>query len=347
MKIDFLQPFVKRIRKPETNFHQYLRLHRAEFGHTFKKKRGKTDYYGYYPDISEFFKNFSNYLKVSEKNLILGLGAESIIKDVLYFFCKSRKKIGFLSPNYFMYSIYSKLFSYRIFDLKINPEKSENLNINKIKNFINEKKLDIFLLVNPSHPFEKNWNLKEIYELVKFCKKKNIIIIIDEVYQGLGSKTSKNIVKRFDNLFLIGSISKNLGLPALRVGYLISSKKNIEKIESLRLAIELPAHSIRLTNDFIKNKQFVSQVKKKIINARKFTHKEFKKRNIKSFGNFGNSVTFKLGSKKDVKKIGNFLKKNKILVNYNYPKPFDNFINLTTTNISNLKIFFKKLDQAQ
>ena len=327
MKIDFLQPFVKRIRKPETSFHQYLRLHRAEFGHTFKKKGRKTDYYGYYPNILEFIKNFANYLKVREKNLILGLGAESIIKDVLYFFCKSRKKIGFLSPNYFMYSIYSKLFSYRIFDLKINPEKSESLNINKIKKFISEKKLDIFLLVNPSHPFEKNWNLKETYELVKFCKKKNIIVIIDEVYQGLGSKTSKNLINKFDNLFIIGSISKNLGLPALRVGYLISSRKNIEKIESLRLAIELPTHSIRLTNNFIKNKKFISQVKKKIISARKFTHKEFKKRNIRSFGNFGNSVTFKLENRKNVKKIGNFLKKNKILVNYNYPKPFNNFIN--------------------
>ena len=38
MKTDYLQPFIKRIRKSETNFHQFLRLHRAEYGHSFKKK---------------------------------------------------------------------------------------------------------------------------------------------------------------------------------------------------------------------------------------------------------------------------------------------------------------------
>ncbi len=347
MKKDYLQPFIKRIRKSETNFHQFLRLHRAEYGHSFKKKIKSNDYYGYYPNISDLLKTFSNFLKVRKNNLILGLGAESIIKDVLSFFSKSKKRIGFLLPNYFMYTIYSKFYGYKIFNLNIDPEKTENLNISSIKKFLNKTKIDIFLIVNPSHPFEKNWNLKEIFDLCKFCKKKKITLIIDEVYQGLGSKTAKNLINKFDNLLLIGSISKNLGLPALRVGYLISSKKNIERIESLRLAIELPTHSIQIANSFLKNRKLILKIKKKIIDARRFTHKEFKKRNIKSFGNFGNSVTFKLKNKKITKKIGNFLERNKILVNYKYQKPFDNFINLTTTNTSNLKIFFKKFDQVR
>ncbi len=96
----------------------------------------------------------------------------------------------------------------------------------------------------------------------------------------------------------------------------------------------------------MERKQKIRASVNQIINARNFAHKEFKKRNIKSFGMFGNSVTFKSINYKSAQKIGNFLKKNKILVNYNYKKPFDNFINLTTTNINNLKIFFERLDQV-
>ena len=44
-----------------------------------------------YPNISDLLKTFSNFLKVRKNNLILGLGAESIIKDVLSFFSKSKK----------------------------------------------------------------------------------------------------------------------------------------------------------------------------------------------------------------------------------------------------------------
>ena len=131
----------------------------------------------------------------------------------------------------------------------------------------------------------------------------------------------------------------------MRIGYLVSSKKNIEFLESFRLAIELPAHSIKIALDFLQKKHKIKSKINQIIEARIFAHKEFKKRNIKSFGKFGNSVTFKTINYKSTQKIGDFLKKNKILINYNYAKPFDNFINLTTTNKNNLKIFFKKLDQ--
>ena len=42
-----------------------------------------------------------------------------------------------------------------------------------------------------------------------------------------------------------------------------------------------------------------------------------KKRNT-SFGKFGNSVTFKLKDKSTTKKLGNYMKKNKIMINYSY-----------------------------
>ena len=176
-------------------------------------------------------------------------------------------------------------------------------------------------------------NLKEILIYANFVKKK-ITLIIDEVYQGLGSKTAKNLINKFDNLLLINI---NLGLPALRVGYLISSKKNIERIESLRLAIELPTHSIQIANSFLKNRKLILKIKKimmrgdSLIKNLKKKHKVFRK-----FWKFGD---LKLKKKKITKKIGNFLERNKILVNYNIKNPLIIFINLTTTNTSNLKFF--------
>ena len=335
---------IKRMRKPDNNFYNYLRLNRAEFGHTFKSKRKLLDNYGYYPNINILFNTLVKNLKIKKENLLIGLGAEGIIKDTLCYFSNNKKNFGYLAPNYFMYNIYARLYNYRLFNLNINPEKPAETNIDKLKEFIKKKKIDLFLLVNPSHPFEKNWTLSEIKELLLFCKKKNILLIIDEVYQNLGSTSAKNFIKNFTNLIVISSLSKNLGLPGLRVGYMIASKSIIEKIESYRLAIELPFHSIKIATDFLKDKVKINRIRKKIVDARNFAHKEFKKRHIFSFGRFGNTVTFKVKESSVAKKIGNFLKKKKILINFNYPEPFNNFLNLTTTNTKNLKIFFSKLD---
>ena len=91
MRSNFKHPIIKRLRKSENDFYRFLRLHRAEFGHSINKKKTDTDYYGYYPDVTKLIKRLSIHLKIQEKNLILGLGAESIIKDIL--FLVKQKKI--------------------------------------------------------------------------------------------------------------------------------------------------------------------------------------------------------------------------------------------------------------
>ena len=53
-----------------------------------------------------------------------------------------------------------------------------------------------------------------------------------------------------------------------------------------------------------------------------------------------------LQKKMSAQKIGKYLKKRKIYINYNYPKKLSKYINLTTTYISNIKIFFKNFDKV-
>ena len=335
---------IKRIRKPDNNFYNYLRLNRAEFGHSFKSKKKIIDNLKYYPSIDNLIKKLSKSLDVKNENMLIGLGAESIIKDILYSYGQEKKNLGFLTPNYMMYKIYGKLYQYKSFNLNIDPETPIKLDFKTLKKFLKEKKIDIFILVNPSHPFEKNWSISELVKLLKFCKQNQILLIIDEVYQGLGSVSAIKLIKRFTNLIIIQSFSKNFGLPGIRVGYALSIKKNIEKIESCRLSIELPFYSIKIASQYLDNKKKTLAIKKQIINARTFAHQQFKKRHILSFGEHGNSVTFKVRNNIEAKKIGNFLFKKKILINYRYKKPFDNFLNITTTNKKNLKFFFLKFD---
>ena len=57
MRSNFKQPVIKRLRKPENNFYQYLRLHRAEFDTLLNQKKA-TDYHGYYPDVTSLIKNY-------------------------------------------------------------------------------------------------------------------------------------------------------------------------------------------------------------------------------------------------------------------------------------------------
>ena len=120
----------------------------------------------------------------------------------------------------------------------------------------------------------------------------------------------------------------------------------IKQIESFRLSHELPSDVIDQGIDLFKNyKRKVLPRIKKVINARNYAIKELKKRNKIINGGHGNSLSIFFKNKKILKKTGNDLKKNKIIVNYNYPKPYENFLNITTSSKPNLKKFFKIFDK--
>ena len=71
----------KRIRKKVYNPKKFLRLHRGEYGHYIKNNN--FDKNNYYPDIYPLINSLSKKEKIKIDNLTIGLGAESIIKDIL------------------------------------------------------------------------------------------------------------------------------------------------------------------------------------------------------------------------------------------------------------------------
>ena len=337
---------IERIRKKSANLKKSIRLNRAEFGTSFGKLKSKDSVYNYYPETIPLLKKISKFHNISSNNLIVGLGAESLIKDIFLWYSMKfgKNKISFGVPNYFMYHIYVKIFNFKVKNFNIFPDQDKKINADFLINFLKKEKIKFFILVNPSHPFEKNFKLQDIKKILKFCSKKKILVLLDEVYQGLGGETSISLINKYDNLIVLRSFSKTFGMPGLRIGYLLANKKLKKEIETFRLAIELPQQSINTALMFLNNNNRLKKRKLDIIKARNFAHKEFEKRNIKSYGFKGNSVSIKLDNSNAVQKIGRYMEKKRVFINYKYPRPFEKYINITTTNKKNMNIFFKLLD---
>ena len=73
---------IKRYRKKSPDSNIFLRLNRAEFGQKF----GITiDEDKFYPDIESLISKLKKTLKLSKKSqIVLGLGAESLIKEIFF-----------------------------------------------------------------------------------------------------------------------------------------------------------------------------------------------------------------------------------------------------------------------
>ena len=338
---------IKRIRRPSPDPKKILRLNRSEYGDNSFKNINKTEDKFFYPDTTKLINKICKFERIKPDEVNVALGTESLFKDILLWHQKKNKKrIYFNSPNYFIYEIFSDLFNYKKFKFEIDPETPEKINPDKIIDGLKKNKSTILILVNPSSPIEKYWKKNEIIQILNFCKKKKILVLLDEIYYGLGSKTFKKFFKVYKNLIILRSFSKSFGLPGIRVAYSICNKELNEEISSFRLALELPVGSIETAIDALDNyKTKTNQKINNIIKAREYAKKQFLRRKIKCFGNYSNSVCIKLQNKIQIKEMGEFLKKNKIFVNYTYPNNFSDIMNITTTNINNLKYFFKIFDK--
>jgi threonine-phosphate decarboxylase len=75
-------------------------------------------------------------------------------------------------------------------------------------------------------------------DLVNFCNKKDIIVSVDENYIEFAEEgqdtTVAGMVKEYENLFVIRSVTKFYGMPGIRFGYGIAAGNLIDKLETVR-----------------------------------------------------------------------------------------------------------------
>lgn len=96
----------------------------------------------------------------------------------------------------------------------------------------------IMCICNPHSPSGRLYTKEEVMELVDFCQKKDIIFSIDENYIEFADEGDKNtvagMVKDYDNLFVIRSVTKFFGMAGLRFGYAVAATNLIDKLETVR-----------------------------------------------------------------------------------------------------------------
>ena len=159
----------------------------------------------------------------------------------------------------------------KINKFSIDPLNLKNFNYNSLIKKINKYSPDILVICNPFSPVEFFFNKKDSLKLINFCKKKKIIVIVDEVYLNENTKSFKFYLKKYDNLIVIKSLSKTMGKCGLRLGYSFSNKKIWKVLDSLRLSTEVPANTINDSMKLIKNfNSNTKKVRKNIILSKKF-----------------------------------------------------------------------------
>ena len=93
-------------------------------------------------------------------------------------------------------------------------------------------KTKAIILCTPNNPTGKIISASDISKIASFCKNNNIVLIVDETYSNLiyQNNDNDNFKQFFENIILVKSFSKDLGVSGLRVGYICAEKNIVNKI---------------------------------------------------------------------------------------------------------------------
>lgn len=247
-----------------------------------------------YPDINytNLRNNISDYIKVDSELIIPGNGATEII----YLLMKSiKRRLAILNPTFSEYGRGAKLNNLEIIDFHLKEENNFSIDLDEIQK--NMDKFDSLFICNPNNP---NGKVKDLNELLNLMIENDKLLIVDETFMEFVGEEEKysliNKIKQTPNLFILKAVTKFFGMPGLRLGYGVTSNKQIIKnIYEYKEPWTINSFAENLSNYLFKDKEYINGSKDYYINERKFMLEELRKiSRLKVYDTDTNFVLIKL-----------------------------------------------------
>ena len=247
-----------------------------------------------YPDINytNLRNNISDYIKVDSELIIPGNGATEII----YLLMKSiKRRLAILNPTFSEYGRGAKLNNLEIIDFHLKEENNFSIDLDEIQK--NMDKFDSLFVCNPNNP---NGKVKDLNELLDLMIENDKLLIVDETFMEFVGEEEKysliNKIKQTPSLFILKAVTKFFGMPGLRLGYGVTSNKQIIKnIYEYKEPWTINSFAENLSNYLFKDKEYINGSKNYYINERKFMLEELRKiSRLKVYDTDTNFVLIKL-----------------------------------------------------
>jgi len=222
----------------------------------------------FYPDPNpvEFKSAIAKYVgnNVRTENILLGNGSIELIYMITELLSKPFKAV-IPVPSFSEYEKAALRLGGEIQFVKL-PQ-NFTLEMEKIKASVTAD-TKIMCICNPHSPSGTLYTKEEVIELVDFCQKKNIIFSIDENYIEFAEagevNTVAGMVKEYENLFVIRSVTKFYGMAGLRFGYAVAAEPLIEKLETVRQPWSINALASIATLAAFGDTEFIENTKQTI-----------------------------------------------------------------------------------
>lgn len=172
-----------------------------------------------YPDSEaiELVDILSQHLCLEQNKILLSRGSDEAIDLIIRIFCTPNKEsILILSPTFGMYEFYAKIHGAKVQSINRN---CENFSID-VKNIIvaDLSNVKVVFICTPNNPTGNIIDIADIRYLCNILSDRSIIVIDEAYIEFSDSMSSISLLKEFQNLIILRTLSKAYGMAGIRCG---------------------------------------------------------------------------------------------------------------------------------
>ena len=226
-----------------------------------------------YPDMWKTYGIVSDFLGVPEEQLLITRGVEGAIRQVFNTLDLSGESVGITLPGYAMYSVYAEAHGVNVEAIKGEYPECK-ITVDQVKEIV--PKIKVLFLDNPKSHLPSCFTHEELFTIIKYCEKHEVVVFLDEIYAGWQCESYLSNLSKHNNLIISGSFSK-VAFPSIKSGWLVTNKALKERLESTRSSYELNYFACKSIEFLIDNYEYIDKLKEKLLNTKKRWHQELSK----------------------------------------------------------------------
>jgi len=181
-------------------------------------------------------------------------GGDEVLTIAIRAFCDEERAVAYPAPTYSLYPILANLQNCKKIEVPFDGEFNLPADLAKTG-------AALTIVCNPNAPSGSFVNPGEMASL---ADELDGVLLIDEAYVDFADENCVGLVKDFDNVIILRSMSKGYSLAGVRFGYAIAQPSLIEGLMKVKDSYNVDAMATAAATAAIKDQQYFSEAVEKV-----------------------------------------------------------------------------------
>ncbi|MHA1298022.1 MAG: histidinol-phosphate transaminase [Candidatus Helarchaeota archaeon] len=225
-----------------------------------------------YPDplYIEARKSIADYFGLDYEEILVGNGSDDVFMTIFHTFIDQNSEVLVAEPTFSMYKFFTDLLGGTYSFILLNDDFT--LNVESLLSKITPK-TKIMIIASPNNPTGNVFKIEKIKYLIENF---DGIFILDEAYAAYSNNSLIDWIRKYDNLIVISTFSKSLGLAGLRVGIMALNRNLANLLRPLQIPYSFNIVAQNLVPQLLKEKDYFEQKIREVKKEREWLYSKLK-----------------------------------------------------------------------